>query len=812
MTRIVAGSPFSILRNEPRWVAWREQLNKRTGKTTKVAYTPGTSRFASSTSPNTWGTYDAALAMKGCEGVGYVLTDHENIAGMDFDWAFDPASGLLRPWAAEPVSSVDSYVEFSPTAGKGLHLFGLVDDDVPTVGRVIPMGPDGQHIELYVRGGGGRYLTVTGQPFGPERPLNDISALVRRLLEVCGNPTPNNGGTPPPVDPDAGLAWLPREVVDLIVHGAPAGADRSKELCGVVSELREIGWSSERIVALLRAHPEGIAARCLERGRDDIDRQVRLCLRRIDDHIASRRCASTQSASAQPEPNASQGAPSGSGAWAGEGVGASWDDPDFSLLDDRRSDDLPEFPLGVFNTDWQAWVGEAAHGAGVTVGFVALPLLGVAGGLVGAARRVRPVPAWSEPLALWACVVGQSGSGKTPGLDTLRRPLAALDRERQGHVDALRRAHETRAAAAKGERKLWEAAVADAIVNGNPPPVLPAAAVDPGQFVAPRLYVSDATIERLAVLLTAQPRGITLIADELAGWLGNLGRYNSGSDRDFFLESWNGRSYVVERMGRPPVVLDHLMVAVSGGIQPDKLANALAGDDDGLHARLVYAWPAEPPYRPLNDVASEASPFILNALRRLITLPSGSPGQPLEPQSLVLTEDALSAFEAFRRTHFDGRHALAQRELEWWAKGPSQVLRLAGVLTLLDWAGGVSGNTLAVDPEPSEINAQFIASAVEVWTSYLWPHAQATIRLIGLDSTHVEERQALRWLKATRPAEVSREDIRVRTLNRRLDAAATQTLIDGLVDAGWLRETTTLSGLAGRPARRWEINPCLYLP
>ena len=125
---------------------------------------------------------------------------------------------------------------------------------------------------------------------------------------------------------------------------------------------------------------------------------------------------------------------------------------------------------------------------------------------------------------------------------------------------------------------------------------MPANAVDPGLFVAPRLYVSDATIERLAVLIETQPRGQLLIADELAGLLNNLGRYspatttgsspvplrlagraafpaiqgptvNSGS------KCWGGRPYVVERMGRPPVVIDHLMVAVLGGIQPSKLAD-----------------------------------------------------------------------------------------------------------------------------------------------------------------------------------------------------------------------------------------------
>jgi hypothetical protein len=141
-------------------------------------------------------------------------------------------------------------------------------------------------------------------------------------------------------------------------------------------------------------------------------------------------------------------------------------------------------------------------------------------------------------------------------------------------------------------------------------------------------------------------------------------------------------------MGRPPVELDHLLIGVVGGIQPDKLASMLAGDSDGLHARILFSWPGEPPHRSLSDTAPEAAPFILNALRRLILLPAGSTAL-LEPISLPLTVQARAAFEQFRRQHYDGKHVLEGRERETWAKAPSQVLRLSGVLAHLDSAGGL---------------------------------------------------------------------------------------------------------------------------
>ena len=124
---------------------------------------------------------------------------------------------------------------------------------------------------------------------------------------------------------------------------------------------------------------------------------------------------------------------------------------------------------------------------------------------------------------------------------------------------------------------------------------MPENAVDPGEFVAPRLYVSDATVERLAMLLQGRPRGVQLIADELAGLFLNMSRYNGKKDREFVARSiTNGKYFVVERMGRPPVEVQHLLIPITGGFQPDKLVRSFDGDDDGLYARFLFGWPQEP--------------------------------------------------------------------------------------------------------------------------------------------------------------------------------------------------------------------------
>ena len=279
-----------------------------------------------------------------------------------------------------------------------------------------------------------------------------------------------------------------------------------------------------------------------------------------------------------------------------------WEDPDWSLLDDRRGE-LPDFPISTLPEPCQEWVERAARGAGVTPAHVAAPLLGIASSLIGTARRVQASRSWTQPMTTWVGVVGFSGTGKTPGIDATKRALAQIERHWKNKIATLELVHDTRVEAANAAREKWKKEVEAAIEAGKPEPQKPAAAVTPGAFVAPRLFVSDGTIERLAVLIQVRPQGILYLSDEVAGLFMNMSRYSGGQDNEFWLEAWNGNPHTVERMGRR-LALEHLLIGIVGGMQPDKLAKCFEGAADGMYARFCFSWPIEPAYQPLaNDVA-----------------------------------------------------------------------------------------------------------------------------------------------------------------------------------------------------------------
>jgi len=142
------------LTERPQWVNWR--LEERVGKMTKVPYTPGTLRRASSTDLMSWRTFSESLSAYEAgeppyDGVGYVFCSADPFCGIDLDHCRDPETGAVEEWAQKLIDAVqEGYVEASPS-GTGVH---IIVRGVVRGGSVKK-----KRIEMYGRD---RFFTVTG--------------------------------------------------------------------------------------------------------------------------------------------------------------------------------------------------------------------------------------------------------------------------------------------------------------------------------------------------------------------------------------------------------------------------------------------------------------------------------------------------------------------------------------------------------------------------------------------------------------------------------------------------------------------------
>ena len=481
-----------------------------------------------------------------------------------------------------------------------------------------------------------------------------------------------------------------------------------------------------------------------------------------------------------------------------------WPDPAPRFLRDEVPPP-PELPLiEVFGARWAEWLTRAAEAKSAPPDYALAALLSVVGAAIGNTRWAMPWAGWAEPPIIWAMAIGNPSSNKSPGLDAVLSPLGKVEREMRREVETERAAWAEAAELAKIAESTWKEQVKRALKDGEEAPARPAEANPGSEPFSPRFALSDATVERLAVILSEQPRGTLLTRDELAGWLQGMTRYaGGGSDRPFWLEAYGGRGHTVERMGRPPVHVDRLSIGVVGSIQPDRLRSLLLkSDDDGLLARFLPLWPDPAPIRRPEMLPDEA--FIETALARLHRLNMATDEQDeTRPWFVPFSDAARDQLNTFRLTMREWESEAEGLLLSFIGKLSGLSVRLSLILTYLDWLTGQ-------EMEPIEINAATFERAALFIERYALPMAQRAYADASLSKSERAARRLLTiiqdnaWERFT-----SREVLR---LDRKGLSTATELnpALTALTEADAIRPIEGEPGpRGGRPAKLYAVNPAV---
>lgn len=452
------------------------------------------------------------------------------------------------------------------------------------------------------------------------------------------------------------------------------------------------------------------------------------------------------------------------------------------------------------------WVEDTAEAKGSPADYVFAALLSVAGTTIGNARWASPWDGWKEPPLIWTMCIGIPSAGKSPALDAVLHPLREVERPLRDEARKQLDRWKEKAELAKLQEQTWKEAAKVAIKAGETPPGRPTACdIGPPPHI-PRLVVNDATIERLGAILAAQPRGTLQMRDELAGWLEGMQRYSGGgSDRPFWLEAHGARGFTVERMGREPLTIDHLLIGVTGGIQPDRLKTLLfKSDDDGLLARFVPIWPDPAPVRrPLVNADTTLIETVLTQLLSLEPLKDEA-GNP-RPWIVHFTEGAQKLLVVFRKECREWENDTEGLMVSFIGKLPGLSVRLALVLALLDWAA-------EGDDMHTAITEGHYARATHLLTAYCLPMAR---RAYADATTPKPERAARRLVAIIRTQgwqHFSSRDV------LRLDRAGlgSQAELDPalalLTEGDCIRLIVPAANRqGGRPQRLFTVNPAILM-
>nr|WP_298717246.1 DUF3987 domain-containing protein [uncultured Steroidobacter sp.] len=171
---------------------------------------------------------------------------------------------------------------------------------------------------------------------------------------------------------------------------------------------------------------------------------------------------------------------------------------------------------------------------------------------------VRPESNWYESARLWAVLIGTPSAGKTPSIRAATNPIKAM--------------HEA-------EVLLWLAANRD----------LKEAEREP----RPALYTSDATIPALQEVLKVNERGLMMLTEEFATWIGAIDATDKGEgaqNRGNWLQLYDGGSKQFNRINRGDVFVPNWSASVLAACTPDGLRGHMKQlPDDGLVHRFIPA-------------------------------------------------------------------------------------------------------------------------------------------------------------------------------------------------------------------------------
>jgi hypothetical protein len=373
------------------------------------------------------------------------------------------------------------------------------------------------------------------------------------------------------------------------------------------------------------------------------------------------------------------------------------------------------FPLGALPEQLSRFVAEVADGLPAPPEFVALPGLVVLGAAIGSARMLEVRPGWFERPALYAAVVADPGSRKSPALALAQRPLEVRDRELaeiyRGEVDA----HRAGAAMYEVNLAIWKEAKRKAAAGR---------ATDPGEMPVPpeepilrQVSTSDATIEALAVLLSHNPRGIVFVRDELAAWARAMNQYRGGigADRQAWLSLWNGARTTINRKSqREPLVIERPFVSVVGCLPPDVLSELSdeRGRDDGFVHRILFSFPDPVRLRwTESTVGDGALEGYIDLYQRLAALQPQLDDQPL---IVRFTPSGRSAFAGWAQRHYRELDEVSDILRGPWAKLEAYAARLALILHELRFVSGQAAS--------EDVDDVSVGSAAQL-VSYFKSHA-----------------------------------------------------------------------------------------
>jgi hypothetical protein len=450
----------------------------------------------------------------------------------------------------------------------------------------------------------------------------------------------------------------------------------------------------------------------------------------------------------------------------------------------------PNFPLDVLPQELINYAQGYSDSSGFDVGAFAFTTLFGTMGLIDKRARIKASDTWFQPPTIWAAVADSSGGGKSMVISTGAKLLNSINKKIV--TDSMRESDSFNKAKAALNNKALQ-----------------------GELQKPdwhQIVVEDTTTEALADVLKTNPRGVTLIADEMTGFIGNLDAYSSGGgdrDRGIYLSAYDGGSKTINRKGAGYTYVPNFAVSILTGVQPAKLADlykkSAAGGADGLYQRFLTYNMQPAKSMNINSKLGTFTESNAHALAEHIerwtregVFLSDTPS--LSSEAAKVVEDYCNSISGV------AKRTVNERFREHLFKYKGFLLRIALGLHVIHAAG--RGKMFGGVVEVESINR------AKSLLACLYHHSDSIYNLLDVDNgTTAKTRLVAEFILVKKIDKFSFGDV-----SRQIESfrnwvpLAREAVFDRLIEFDWIRDVTPmLSGKRGRPTMgKFIVNPMVH--
>lgn len=230
------------------------------------------------------------------------------------------------------------------------------------------------------------------------------------------------------------------------------------------------------------------------------------------------------------------------------------------------------FPIDIFPLPIQNYIIQCNKTLSNSIDYMGCSMLWALSVSIGNSVHIEVKKGWEEIGCVWIAIVGKAGLGKTPSINSIIKPLLDINTREVKlylrHYDKWLKYSKLSESDKKNVEHIEKP------VNT--------------QFIA-----NDITLEALVNLHQESKNSVGVFKDELNGWFKDMNKYRAGSDLEFWLSTWSGKSVSMNRKTAGSAFVDKPFLPVLGGIQPSILETFYTSEnkDNGFVDRMLLTFP-----------------------------------------------------------------------------------------------------------------------------------------------------------------------------------------------------------------------------